>query len=81
MVTIINDKFVLMNLIDDDCIQPSSEKIQEIETNVSSSEFTFTFIVTIIISVFVPGRSSVVQKLKKLGFSTQESVDKFSCLY
>ena len=57
MVTIINDKFVLMNLIDDDCIQPSSEKIQEIETNVSSSEFTFTFIVTIIISVFVPGRS------------------------
>jgi hypothetical protein len=32
---------------------------------VSSSEFTFTFIVTIIISVFVPGRSHVVQKLKE----------------
>ena len=31
----------------------------------SSLEFTFTFRVTIIISVFVPGRSRVVQKLKK----------------
>ncbi len=32
---------------------------------VSSSEFTFTFMVTIIVLVFVPGRSRVTQKLKK----------------
>jgi hypothetical protein len=29
------------------------------------SKFTFTFIVTIIISVFVPGRSPAVQKLQQ----------------
>jgi hypothetical protein len=33
--------------------------------NVPSLEFTFTFMVTIIISVFVPGRSRAVQKQKK----------------
>jgi hypothetical protein len=66
-----------MNLIDDDCIQPSSEKIQEIETNVSSSEFTFTFIVTIIISVFLPGRSSVVQKLKNWVFRHKKVLTSF----
>jgi len=38
--------------------------IHQIVVNVSSSEFTFTFIVTIIISVFVPGRSRVVQNCK-----------------
>ncbi len=38
---------------------------QQIVGNVSSPGFTFTFIVTIIISVFVPGRSCPVQKLKK----------------
>jgi hypothetical protein len=32
--------------------------VQQIAEKVSSSEFTFTFIVTIIISVFVPGRCS-----------------------
>ncbi len=31
----------------------------------SSSEFAFTIVVTIIIPVFVPGRSRTVQKLKK----------------
>jgi hypothetical protein len=36
--------------------------MKQIPANVS---FTFTFIVTIIISDFVPGRSRVVQKLKK----------------
>ena len=35
--------------------------VKIIEENVSSSEFTFTFIVTIIISVFVP---VLVQKLE-----------------
>ena len=35
--------------------------VKQIAANVSSSGFTFTFIVTIIISVFVPGRSRVVQ--------------------
>jgi hypothetical protein len=39
--------------------------LQSIVENVSSSEFTFTFIVTIIFSVFLPGRSRVVQKLKE----------------
>jgi hypothetical protein len=38
---------------------------------VSSSVFTFTIIVTIIISVFVPGRSRVVQKLKKCVCTTR----------
>ena len=35
--------------------------LQEIVSNVSSSGFTFTFRVTIIVSVFVPGRSRAVQ--------------------
>jgi hypothetical protein len=35
--------------------------IQPIAENVSSSEFTLTFIMTIIASVFVPGRSRAVQ--------------------
>jgi hypothetical protein len=39
-------------------------EVQQIVENVVSSEFTFTIIVTII-SVFVPGRSREVQKLKK----------------
>ncbi len=41
-------------------------------TSVSFSEFTFTFIVTIIISVFVPGRSRTVQKLKKWVCTTRD---------
>jgi hypothetical protein len=39
--------------------------LQQFRVNLSSSEFTFTFMVTIIISVFVPARSRAVQKLKK----------------
>jgi hypothetical protein len=46
--------------------------VQEITQNVSSSEFTFTTIVTIIFSVFVPGRSRVVQKLKKWVCTTRD---------
>jgi hypothetical protein len=46
---------------------------QQIVGNLSSPGFTFTFIVTIIISVFVPGRSCPVQKLKK-GVCTARAV-------
>jgi hypothetical protein len=40
--------------------------------NLSSSEFTFTFRVSIIVSVFVPGRSRTVQKLKKWVCTTRD---------
>ncbi len=40
--------------------------------NVSCLEFSFTFRVTIIISVFVPGRSRTVQNLKKWVCTTSD---------
>ncbi len=46
--------------------------LHQIVVNVSSSEFTFTFMVTIIISVFVPGRSREVQNLQKWVCTTRD---------
>jgi hypothetical protein len=43
---------------------PQSVIVHQISANVSSSEFTFTFIVTIIISVFAPGRYNCHNKCK-----------------
>ena len=45
---------------------------QQITANVSSSGFTFTFRVTIIVSVFVPGRWRVVQKLREWVCTTRD---------
>ena len=53
-------------------IEKTPFRIQQIAANVSSLEFTFTFRVTIIISVFVLGRSRAVQKLKKWVCTTRD---------